>query len=127
MSDALSSAGSFVLQFLGKYLPAVGGALMSLRWLPKDSTLADRAFAVMGGVFFSYEVAPAVIEFAAVTSTKVGGAIEFVCGLFGMVIVGQIAATLRAMEWTALISDTVRKFLGLPPSQPPAPAGVETV
>lgn len=98
-----------------KYGPGLAGSILSMRFMPAGATVLDRTSAAIGGFVAAVQVAPAIIDWAAVTSPRLGGGIEFLVGLFGMAVVGELTAAIREVHFSDLVSAWVRKRLGLPP------------
>lgn len=91
----------------GKIAPGVLGALIALRWVPTGSTWVDRLAAFAGGCGCAVWGAPAITEWAGVTSLRIDSFVGFTAGLLGMVVVGEVVQTVRGLQ----LAETIRNIL----------------
>ncbi len=90
-----------------KLAPGVIGAIIALRWVPAGSSWADRLTSFAGGCGCAVWAAPALVEWTDIGSARIEAAIGFTTGLLGMVIIGEIVSTLRALQ----LAETIRSIL----------------
>jgi uncharacterized membrane protein len=105
--------GEALVALAAKLGPGILGSIVALRGLPPDSTLAQRATAVGGGVAAAYYLAPAIHEWTGIASRNFEGALAFLVGAFSMVVIGEITSTIRELQLAVIARDTLRKFLRL--------------
>lgn len=99
-----------VAQAAAKLWPGLAGALVALRWLPVDTTRADRFFAAIGGLVAAANLGPAISEIVGISSQRVEAGIVFAVGLFGMAVAGELIQTVRELQLAALARDAIRKI-----------------
>lgn len=92
---------------VSKLAPGVIGAIIALRWVPTGSSWLDRLASFAGGCGCAAWAAPALVEWADIASARIDAFIGFTAGLLGMVIVGEIVSTLRALQ----LAETIRGIL----------------
>ncbi len=94
-----------------KLWPPVVGALISIQFQPKEATRMDRAFAAASGVGLSMILGPAIVDWTGVSSIAVAQGIAGGVALFGLIVIAEIVAGLKAMEIGAIMRDFVRSIL----------------
>ncbi len=99
------------LAALSKLWPPVVGALISIQFQPKESTKLDRAFSAASGVGLSMFASPAIVDWAGISSFAVAQGIAGGVALFGLIVIAEIVAGLKAMEIGAIMRDFVRSIL----------------
>jgi hypothetical protein len=108
--DALSA-------LVAKWLPAVAGSAISLRFVPAGSSRAHVATTLLGGIVAAVFAGPAVAEVFEATP-KLEAAIVFTCGLFGLAAIGQAWVGLKDLQIGQLARDVLRKWFGVGGGQP---------
>lgn len=106
-SGGLIEVSSVLLAKIGS---GVAGSLAALRWLPKESTWADRLASLAGGIAAATILGPAIAEVAN-ASTRIEYAIVFVVGLFGMAVIGELMTAIREVQLATIARDAIRKIL----------------
>lgn len=94
-----------------KLWPPVVGALISIQFQPKESTRLARGFAAASGVGLSMFASPAIVDWAGISSFAVAQGIAGGVALFGLIVIAEIVAGLKAMEIGAIMRDFVRNLL----------------
>lgn len=89
------------------------GSLLSLRWMPTETTKLDRFIAVLGGFAAAALVGPAIAEVSGVHSARIENAIVFAVGLFGMTVVSELMVVVKEVGLPAIVRDLARKVFGL--------------
>lgn len=100
-----------------KWLPAVAGSAISLRFVPAGSSRAHVATTLLGGIVAAVFAGPAVAEVFEATP-KLEAAIVFTCGLFGLAAIGQAWVGLKDLQIGQLARDVLRKWFGVGGGQP---------
>ena len=99
------------LAALYKLWPPVIGALISIRFQPKESTKLDRAFSAASGIGLSMFASPAIVDWAGISSFAVAQGIAGGIALFGLIVIAEIVAGIKAMEIGAIMRDFLRSIL----------------
>jgi hypothetical protein len=111
MSDqtgVLEATGAFI----AKWLPAIAGSALSLRFVPAGSSRWHAGGALIGGFVAAVYAGPAIAEVVTATA-KVEAAIVFTCGLFGLAAIGQMWLALGELQAASIVRDLIRKWFGL--------------
>jgi hypothetical protein len=111
--DIWSTLGALV----AKWLPAVAGSAISLRFVPAGASRAHVISTLLGGVVAAVFAGPAVAEVVEATP-KLEAAIVFACGLFGLAAIGQFWLMVKDFPLGALARDVLRKWFGVGGGQP---------
>ena len=99
------------LAALSKLWPPVVGALISIRFQPKESTKLDRAFSAGSGIGLSMFASPAIVDWVGISSFAVAQGIAGGIALFGLIVIAEVVAGLKAMEIGAIMRDFLRSIL----------------
>lgn len=96
-----------------RFVPGLAGAVVSLRWLPAETTHLGRGLATVGGMSAAMYVGPMLAELTSIQSAKGEAGLVFLTGLFGMMVAGELIAALRAIEAGPIIRDWLRRLFRL--------------
>lgn len=110
-ADPQVSVLEAALAALTKLWPPVIGALISIRFQPRESTRLDRAFSAASGVGLSMFASPAIVDWAGISSFAVAQSIAGGIALFGLIVIAEIVAGIKAMEVGAIMRDFLRSIL----------------
>lgn len=98
--------------FASKWLPAIAGSAVSLRFIPEGSGKAHVVWTLLGGFVSAVFAGPAVAE-ALEATPRIEAAIVFACGLFGLAAIGQFWLALKDLQLATLMRDVLRKWFGV--------------
>lgn len=112
-ADPQVGALEVLLTLAAKWLPGIGGAAISLRFLPDDASRSHKLSTFAGGAVSAIYAGPAIAEIAHVSSGHVAAGIVFACGLFGLAAIGQFWEAIKQLELGVILRDVVRKVFGL--------------
>lgn len=99
---------------LAKMAPGVAGAIISLRFMPVETTWLDRLMSVAGGIAASAFLAPAVSEWLGVASVRIEAGMGFMMGSLGLVVLGEATKAVREAQLGQALRGWIRKLAGLP-------------
>lgn len=85
LSDALDAIGSSVPMAGGGFF----GALLSLRFLSPDASVAFRMVMLFGGFVASIMLVPMVVSMLDIKGVNVTAGISFIVGLYGMSVIAE--------------------------------------
>ena len=91
-----------------KFLPGFIASLVSLKFLPRESTWGERAYAFVGGMLLAIYVAPAIAEVLDVTSLRQVVAIGVATAMFGILAATELASAIR--ESKPILLDAMRRW-----------------
>lgn len=92
-------------------VPGVAGAVLSLRWMPGDSSWVSKLTSLSTGMGVAIWLAPWVAESMEMKSKSAIGALCFLGGLFGLLLVSRV--------WDYLSTTPVGEWIGsLLPKRP---------
>lgn len=112
MADAQVSVLEAAWTFAAKWLPAILGSAISLRFIPAESSKPHAIGTMLGGFVTAVYAGPAIAEVVS-ASARIEAGIVFACGLFGLAAIGQMWLALKDIELATIAKDAIRKLLGL--------------
>lgn len=104
-----------ILMFVGgavKFSAAVLGAVIGLNFIPAGLTLGGRAVYALGGLSCASLLGPAVNEWAQIEGRYQSAGVVFLSGMLGMVVIGELVATIRGLQLAQTIRDAISARLG---------------
>lgn len=95
-----------------KFSAAVLGALIGLNFIPAGLTVWGRLVYAVGGLSCASLLGPAVNEFAGIDGRYQSAGVVFLSGMLGMVVIGELVATIRGLQLAQTIRDAISARLG---------------
>lgn len=95
-----------------KFSAAVMGAVIGLNFIPSGLTLAGRAVYAVGGLACASLLGPAINEWADIGGRYQSAGVIFLCGMLGMVVIGEAVTTIRGLQLAQTIRDALAARLG---------------